>query len=170
MQFAASEYGVAGDDTFEIRNLAYTISLSDSGRVPGLGQIYKTHLSRDGDSYLSLIFRKTQDAVFVLHPSQSDEFTPAPRWIRLIELPLREGAIWFGDPERSVSFEVIDREDVETSLGVVRDCFRIRIHAEEPFLMDIWLAPDIGIVRWRRRLSATRFELSERVLDSMSAR
>ena len=112
---------------------------------------------------MSFFFRKTRDAVFVLPASHLDGLELTSGWVKLLELPLREGGFWYGDAENSASFEVMARETVETPLGRFRDCFRIRIHAPEPYLMDVWLAPDAGIVRWLRRFSGTRFEVSELV-------
>jgi hypothetical protein len=57
----------------------------------------------------------------------------------------------------------MSRENMETPAGRFRNCFRIRIHAPEPYLMDVWLAPDAGVVHWYRCFSASRFELSERI-------
>ena len=119
---------------------------------------------RDEESYLSFFFRKTRDAVFVLPASHLDGLGPTSGWMKLLELPLREGAFWYGDEARSLSFEVIAVETMETPAGSFRNCFRIWIHSPEPYLIDVWLAPDVGIVRWHRRLSASRFEVAERIL------
>ena len=48
---------------------------------------------------------------------------------------------WYGDEERTVSLEVMVREPAESPMGRFRDRFRIRIHAPEPYLMEVWLAP-----------------------------
>ena len=113
---------------------------------------------------MSFFFRKTRDAVFVLPASHLDGLEPTSGWVKLLELPLREGAFWYGDEEHLVSFEVMARETVELTMGRFRDCFRIRIHAPEPYLMDVWLAPDAGVIRWSRRFSSSRFEIAERTL------
>jgi hypothetical protein len=102
--------------------------------------------------------------VFALPASHLDGLEPTSGWAKLLELPLRAGAFWYGDEEHSVSLEVMAAETVETPLGRFRGCFRIRIHASEPYLVDVWLAPDVGIVRWNRRFSASRFEVAERTL------
>lgn len=102
--------------------------------------------------------------MFALPASHLDGLEPTSGWAKLLELPLRAGAFWYGDEEHSVSLEVMAAETVETPLGRFRGCFRIRIHASEPYLVDVWLAPDVGIVRWNRRFSASRFEVAERTL------
>jgi hypothetical protein len=55
------------------------------------------------------------------------------------------------------------RDSVEIPAGRVRNCFRIRVHAPNPYLMDVWLAPDAGIIRWQRTFSAVRSENSVRI-------
>ncbi len=163
MRFAATEYRVVGSDTARTASPTYGAVVKDTLLAAGLGRAYQFRMTRDGEPYLSLFLRKTRYAVFVLPAPRLDELEATQGWVKLLELPLRDGAIWYGDSERSVSFEVVAREDVMTSAGPVRNCFRVRIHADEPYLMDIWLAPAIGVVRWYRRLSASRFELSERI-------
>jgi hypothetical protein len=162
-RFAATEYEVVRTDTIAAENLTYAIAVTGSAIQPALGRVYEVRVTRDEEPYLSFFFRKTRDAVYVLPASHLDGLEPTSDWVKLLELPLRTGALWYGDAERSVSFEVLARETVETPAGRFRDCFRIRIHALEPYLMDVWLAPDIGIVRWTRSFSMARFELSERV-------
>lgn len=163
LRFAATEYEVVGNDTTRTESPTYAMAVTDSAFVPNLGRVYDIQVTRDEEPYMSFFLRKTRDGIFVLPASQVDEIEMAQGWVRLLEVPLRENALWYGDTERSVSFEVVAREDVMTSAGRVRNCFRIRIHADEPYLMDIWLAPDVGIIRWNRRLPASRYELSERL-------
>jgi hypothetical protein len=102
------------------------------------------------------LFRKTRDAVLVLPATYLDGLEPNLGRVRLTERPLREGAFWYGDPEHSVTFEVMVREDVVVPAGYFRDCFRIRIHADEPCTMNFRLAPNAGIVRRTRRFSVVR--------------
>jgi len=120
-------------------------------------------VTRDEDPYLSFYFRKTRNELFVLPASHLDGLEPTSGWVKLLELPLRVGSFWYGDAEHSISFEVMARGTVETSLGRFRDCFRIRIHAPAPYLMDVWLAPNAGVIRWQRTFSAVRSENSMRI-------
>lgn len=159
--YAATEYDIVLPDTTTTDGRTYTIAVTGSAVEPGLGKVYEVRITRDEEPYLSFYFRKTRSAVFVLPASHLDGLEPTSSWVKLLELPLREDGFWYGDAERSVSFEVMARETVETPMGRFRDCFRIRIHAPQPYLMDVWLAPDAGIVRWLRRFSGTRFEVSE---------
>jgi hypothetical protein len=161
-QYAANEYKVVPPDTIAAESKTYAIAVTGSAVEPGLGKVSEVRITRDGEPYLSFFFRKTHNAVFVL--PHLDGLEPTSGWVKLLELPLRAGAFWYGDEERSVSFEVMARETVETPMGRFRDCIRIRIHAPEPYLMDVWLAPDVGIIRWNRRFSASRFEVAERIL------
>ncbi len=162
-RYVASGYETVLLDTTEARGRTYAIAVTGSAAEPGLGRVCEMHITRDEEPYMSFFFRKTRNAVFVLLASHLDGLEPTSGWVKLLELPLREGGFWYGDAEHSVSFEVMARETVETPMGRFRDCFRIRIHAPEPYLMDVWLAPDAGIVRWLRRFSGTRFEVSELV-------
>ncbi|HTW90176.1 MAG TPA: hypothetical protein VMH22_00510 [bacterium] len=163
LRFAAAGYEVVGSDSVRTESLTYAIAVAGSTTQPGLGRVWEIRVTRNAEPYLSLFLRKTTNAVFVLPRAQPDEIEPSSDWLKLIELPPREGALWYGDAERSVSFEVLQRTDVETAAGRARNCFRIRIHADEPYLTDFWLAPDVGVIRWTRRLSASRFEVAERV-------
>ncbi len=95
------------------------------------------------------------------HPGRLE---PTSGWLKLLELPPRESAFWYGDAEHSVSFEVMARVDMETPAGHFRNCFLVRVHAAEPYLIDFWLAPNMGIIHWHRHLSAARFEVAERIL------
>ena len=162
-EFAASEYAVTQSDTTQTAVRTYTIAVTGSAVEPGMGRVYEVRINRDGEPYLSFLFRKTRDAIFLLPESHLDGLEPTYGWMKLLELPLRVGTLWYGDEERLASFEVMAREDAVTQEGSFRDCFRIRVHAPEPYLIDVWLAPDEGVVRWHRRFSATRFELAERV-------
>jgi len=163
-RYAATGYEILEADTLETESRTYAIAVTGSAVEPGLGKTYEVRIMRDEESYLSFFFRKTRDAVFVLPTSHLDGLGPTSGWMKLLELPLREGAFWYGDEARSLSFEVIAVETMETPAGSFRNCFRIRIHSPEPYLMDVWLAPDVGIVRWHHRLSASRFEVAERIL------
>jgi hypothetical protein len=162
-RYAAAEYEIVLPDTTATEARTYLIAVTGSAVEPGLGKVYEVRVARDGGPYLSLFFRKTREAVFVLPASHLDGLEPTSGWVKLLELPLREDGFWYGDAERSVSFEVMARETVETPMGRFRDCFRIRLHAPQPYLMDVWLAPDAGIIRWNRRFSSTRFEVVERI-------
>jgi hypothetical protein len=162
-RYAATSYEVVGPDTNEAGNLTHTIAVTGSAAEPGPGKAYEVRITRDEEPYLSFSFRKTRDAVFVLPTSHLDGLEPTSGWLKLLELPLRESAFWYGDAEHSVSFEVMARADMKTSAGRFRNCFRIRIHAPAPHLIDFWLAPDVGIIRWHRRFSASRFEVAERI-------
>jgi hypothetical protein len=147
----------------EQESLAYTIAVTGSAVEPGLGRVYEARITRNGEPYLSFFVRKTKNAVFLLPASHLDGLEPTSGWVRLLELPLREGAFWYGDAEQSESFEVKVREDVETPAGRFRNCVRIVAHAPRPYGFTFWLAPDAGIIRWTRHFSAVRFELSERI-------
>jgi len=162
-RYAAAEYRIAASDTSETDTTSYVIAVTGSAVEPGLGRAFAVRVTRAEEPYLSFFIRKARDAVSLLPASHLDGLEPTAGWVKLLELPLRRGAFWYGDDEHSVSLEVVARETVETPLGRFRDCFRIRIHAPEPYLMDVWLAPDAGIVRWLRRFPATRFEVSELV-------
>jgi len=162
-RYAATEFEVALPDTNAAESRAYAIAVTGSAVQPGLGKVYEVRITRDEEPYLSFYFRKTRNAVFVLPASHLDGIEPTSGWVKLLELPLREGAFWYGDQERSVSFEVMARDSVEIPAGRVRNCFRIRVHAPNPYLMDVWLAPDAGIIRWQRTFSAVRSENSVRI-------
>ena len=141
----------------------YAIAVTGSAVQPGIGKVCEVRITRDEEPWLSFFFRKTRDAVFVLPASHLDGLEPTSGWVKLLELPLREGAFWYGDAEHSVSFEVLARDSVKTPASRFRDCFRIRIHAPTPYLMDVWLAPDAGVVRWQRTFSSVRSENSVRI-------
>ena len=96
--------------------------------------------------------------MFVLPSSHLDGLKPTPGWVKLLELPLRENAFFHGDDENPLSLEAAAREDISVPGGAFRNCFRIRIHAAEPPIMDFRLAPNKRVVRWQRRLSRNRFE------------
>jgi hypothetical protein len=162
-RYAATEYEIFLPDTTATEARTYAIAVTGSAVEPGLGKVYEVRVARDGEPYLSFYFRKTRGAVFVLPASHLDGLEPTSGWVKLLELPLREGGFWYGDAERSVSFEIMARETVETPMGRFRDCFRIRLHAPQPYLMDVWLARDVGVVGWTRNFSAVRFESSERI-------
>jgi hypothetical protein len=162
-RYTAGECRTTTPDTVTAGTRTYVIAVTGSALEPGLGRTFEVRITRDEEPYLSFYFRKTRNAVFVLPASHLDGLEPAAGWLKLLKLPLRDGAFWYGDDEHSVSFEVMERGPIDTPAGTYRDCFRIRIHAPEPHLMDVWLAPDAGIVRWLRRFSATRFEISELV-------
>lgn len=162
-RYAANEYEVIPPDTTVTGSKTYAVALTGSAVKPELGKVYEVPITRDDEPYLSFFFRKTRDAVFVLPASHLDGLEPTSDWVKLLELPLREGAFWYGDEERSVSFELMARDSVEIPAGRFRKCFRIRVHAPNPYLMDVWLAPDAGIIRWTRNFSVVRFELSERI-------
>jgi hypothetical protein len=157
-RYAATGYEVVQTDTIETENLTYAIAVTGSGTEAGLGKVYEATITRDDESYLSFFFRKTKDAVSVLPAAHLDGLEPTSGWVKLLELPLRKDAFWYGDAEHSVSFEVMAREDISVPAGAFRNCFRIRIHAAEPYVIDFWLAPNKGIVQWQRRFSRTRFE------------
>jgi hypothetical protein len=157
-RYAATGYQVVGSDTIKTDSMSYAINVAGLGTEVGLGTVYEVRVTRDDEPYLSFYFRKTRDAVLVLPSAHLDGLEPTPGWVRLLELPLRKEALWYGDADHSVSFEVMAREDVSVPAGAFRNCFRIRIHAAEPYSMDFWLAPNTGIVQWRRRFSKTRFE------------
>ena len=144
-------------------SLAYAIGVTGSAVQPGLGKVYEVYVTRNGEPYLAFFFRKTTDAVFVLPASHIDGLEPTSGWIKLLELPLREGAFWYGDAEHSVSFDVKAREDIETPVGTFRSCFRVHVHAPAPYRFTFWLAPDAGIIRWIRTVSFARSETSERI-------
>jgi hypothetical protein len=147
----------------EYESLAYAISVAGSATAAGLGRVNEVLITRNDEPYMTFFLRKTKAALFALPASHLDGWEPTSGWVRLLELPLREGALWYGDEARAVSFEVMAREDIAVPAGRFRDCFRIRIHAAAPYAMDFWLAPDEGIVRWNRRLSPSRRELAERI-------
>jgi hypothetical protein len=162
-RYAATGSEVRQSQTIGTESLTYAIAVTGSAIQPGLGRVYDVRITRNEEPYLSLFFRKTRDAVFVLPASHLDGIEPTSGWVRLLELPLREGAFWYGDAQHSVSFEVMARDSVEIPAGRFRNCFRIRVHAPNPYLMDVWLAPDAGIVRWQRTFSSVRSENSVRI-------
>lgn len=157
-RYAAAGYEVVGTDTIVTENRTYAIVVTGSGIEAGLGKVYELRITRDDEPYLSFFLRKTRDAVLVLPAAHLDGRQPTSGWVRLLELPLRNDAFWYGDAEHSVSFEATAREDVFVPAGRFAHCFRIRIHAAEPYVIDFWLAPNAGIVQWQRRLSRNRFE------------
>jgi hypothetical protein len=163
-RYAATMYEVVGPDTIEAGNLSYAIAVTGSAVEPGLGRTSEVRITRNEEPHLSFFFRKTRDAVFVLPASHLDGLEPTSGWLKLLELPLCEGAFWYGDAEHSVSCEVMVRADMETPAGRFRNCSRVTVHAAMPYLIDFWLAPDVGIISWRRRFSASRFEIAERLL------
>jgi hypothetical protein len=162
-RYAATGCEVRKAHTIEAESLTYAIAVTGSAVEPGLGRVYEVRITRDDEPCMSLFFRKTRDALFVLPASHLDGFEPTSGWVKLLELPLREGTFWYGDAEHSVSFEVTARDSVEVPAGRFRDCFRIRVHAPNPYVTDLWLAPDAGIIRWQRTLSAVRSENSVRI-------
>lgn len=162
-RFAATEHEVLQPEAVDTQNPAYTIAVTGSAVEPGLGRVYEVRITRDEEPYMSFFFRKTRTAVFVLPASHIDGLEPTSGWIRFLELPLREGAFWYGDPERSVSFDVLAREDIVVPAGRFRNCYRIRVHAPAPHRFTFWLAPDAGIIRWARAFSIARSETSERI-------
>ena len=162
-RYAATGCEVRQPHTIEAESLTYAIAVTGSAVEPGLGRVYEVRITRDDEPYMSFFFRKTRDALFVLPASHLDGLEPTSGWVKLLELPLREGAFWYGDAEHSVSFEVMARDSVEIPAGRFRNCFRIRVHAPNPYLMDVWLAPDAGIIRWQRTFSAVRSENSVRI-------
>jgi len=131
----------------------------------GLGRVYAVRFTRDEESHMAFVFRKTKESVFVLPTSLFDVRAPASGWVRLLELPLRDGAFWYGSAEYGVSIEVLDRETVTVPAGTFRNCFRIRVRTDAPYAMDFWLAPNKGIVRWRRQLSKGRIETVQLLAD-----
>ena len=163
-RYAATAYEIDEPDTNEAGSLTYAIAVTGSAVEPELGRICEVRITRDEEPYLSFFFRKTGNAVFVLPTSHLDGLGPTSSWVKLLELPLREGAFWYGDQEHSLSFEVVALETGETPAGSFQDGFRVRIHAPVPYLIDFWLAPHVGIIRWHRRFSASRFEVAERIL------
>jgi hypothetical protein len=162
-RYAATGNEVRQSQTIETESLTYAIAVTGTALQPGLGRVCEVRITRNEEPYLSFFFRKTRDAVFVLPASHLDGLEPTSGWVKLLELPLREGAFWYGDAEHLVSFEVMARDSVEIPAGRFRNCFRIRIHAPNPYLMDVWLAPDAGVVRWQRTFSSIRSENSERI-------
>ncbi|MBM3331633.1 hypothetical protein FJY68_07265 [candidate division WOR-3 bacterium] len=162
-RYAATGCEIRPGQAIAADSVAYALAVTGSAIAPGLGRVYEVHLTRDEEPYLTFFFRKTRDAVFVLPATHLDGLEPTSDWVKLLELPLRQGALWYGDPERSVSFEVMSRDSVLIPAGRFRNCFRIRIQAPDPYRMDIWLAPDAGIVRWQRTLSAFLSENSVRI-------
>ena len=161
--YAATWYEVVQTDTIKTESRTYVIAVTGSAVEPGLGTVYEVRVTRDAEPYLLFFFRKTRDAVFVLPASHLDGLEPMSGWVKFLDLPLREGKFWYGDAERSVSFEVLAREDKETPAGRFRNCHPVRIHAPHPYTMTVWLAPDAGIVHWVRPFSAFRLEVSERI-------
>jgi len=101
--------------------------------------------------------------VYVMPASHVDGLEPVLSWFKFLELPLRDEALWYGDAERTVSFDVLAREDVAVPAGRFRNCFAIRVHAPPPYRFTLWLAPDAGIVRWTRTFSSARSEVVERI-------
>ena len=162
-RYAATGCEVLQPDTIETESLTYAIAVTGSAVEPRLGRVYEVRITRDDEPYMSFFFRKTRDALFVLPASHLDGLEPTSGWVKLLELPLRKGAFWYGDAEHSVSFEVMARDSVGIPAGRFRNCYRIRVHAPNPYLMDMWLAPDAGIVRWQRTFSAVRSENSVRI-------
>jgi hypothetical protein len=162
-RYAATEYEVVPPETTETETRTYTIAVTASAVEPGLGLVYEVRITHNEEPYLVFSFRKTRNAVFVLPTSHLGGIEPNSGWLKLLELPLRESAFWYGDAEHSVSFEAMARADTETPAGRFRDCFRVRVHAAEPYLIDFWLAPDAGIIRWHRRFSSSRFENADRI-------
>ena len=148
-------------ETGERESLAYTIAVTGSAVEPGLGRVWEVRITRNQEPFLSFFVRKTKDAVFILPASHLDGLELTSGWVKLLELPLRADAFWYGDAEHSVSFEVMAREDLVTPAGRFRNCFRLQIHAPEPYVITFWLAPDAGIVRWNRRFTAHRREVTE---------
>jgi hypothetical protein len=159
--YAGAEYRVEQDDTTAAGEVSYALLVRASLLQPSLGRVYAVELARDGENWMSFFFRKTRDAVFVMPGSHLDGYEPTPGWEKMLGLPLRAGAFWYGDIERSLSFEVMAREDVRLERGLCRGCFRLRVHAPEPWTLDLWLAPGSGIVKWARRLGPSRFEAVE---------
>ncbi len=159
-RYATTVYEVAETDTVGTEGLTYEIAVTGSGMEAGLGKVYEVRITRDDEPFLSFFFRKTRDAVFVLPASHLDGLEPTAGWEKLLELPLRKDAFWYGDAGHSVSFEVLAQEAVSVPAGTFH-CFRVRLHAAEPWTLDFWLAPDAGVVKWHRRFSKTRFEKTE---------
>ncbi len=146
----------------ECESLAYAVSVTGAAAAAGLGRVHRVLVTRNDEPYVTLFLRKTRAALFVLPASHLDGLEPTSGWIKVLELPLRAGAAWHGDAERSVLFEVLGCEDVAVPAGQFRDCVRIRMRAA-PYAMDLWLAPGEGIVQWHRRFSSSRRELSQRI-------
>jgi|GEM_PF-1641890 hypothetical protein len=162
-RYAAVRCEVRPPHEITSESLTYALAVTGSAVQPGLGRVYEVHLTRGEEPYLSFFFRQTRNAVFVLPAAHLDGLEPTAGWLKLLELPLREGAFWYGDAERSVSMEVAARDSVQVPAGRFRECFRVRLHAPDPYRMDIWLAPDAGIVRWQRTLSSVRSEHAVRI-------
>jgi hypothetical protein len=156
---------VVPPDTATAESFAYAIAVTGSSVEAGLGRVYAVRFTRDEESHMAFVFRKTKEAVLVLPSSLFNRLEPASDWVRLLELPLRAGAFWYGSAEYGVSVEVLSREAVTVPAGTFRNCFRIRVRTDAPYAMDLWLAPNSGIVQWRRRLSRGRVETVQLLAD-----
>ncbi len=70
------------------------------------------------------------------------------------------------DAAHSVSFAGLARADSSVPAGTFRNCFRTRMHASEPYVMDFRFAPNVGIVPGQRRFSRNRFETARLRVES----
>jgi hypothetical protein len=125
---------------------------------PGLGRVAVVELSRDPFYGTTWYLRKRHNEVWLHLPGASGPDLDAPSdWVKILSPPLRPERSWLGNRTWGVGFEVRALEDITTPAGSFRRCVRIRVSGEGD-VIDYWLAPNAGLVRWQRRLGPGRIE------------
>jgi hypothetical protein len=156
---------IGEQDSAVVAEHAYLFDFTAPRTEPGLGKLQAVEFRRDSGEPSTWYFQRRRDGVWLLLPGVANaDVPPVPGWLKVLELPLRAERIWYADAERGAAFELVGFEDVAVPAGNFARCARIRVHTGEArALIDFWLAPGAGLVRWRRRLGAGRVEISELV-------
>jgi hypothetical protein len=158
---------VALPDSSIIEKHTYTFAFAGTRSEPGFGRLHVVEFGRDLGSASTWLFQRRRDGVYLLLPGvAADDVPTVPGWLKIVEFPMRAERMWYADDQHGAAFELLGFERASVPAGSLNRCARIRAHTGESHsLLDFWLAPDQGLIRWERRLSRNRVEVSERMSD-----
>ncbi len=120
--------------------------------VPGLGRLWVVEYALDSGPPAVSFFRRTEDAVTQVVPGDTGE----PSELTLLSLPLTVGLKWFDTERRDLVMEVVALDTLVLGNDTFPDCFEVVTRGPGSDSARLWLAPNIGAVKWERYRSFRR--------------
>jgi hypothetical protein len=140
---------IQGTDTTETTEVKVVEIVHGQKEVPGMGKCWVVESPRDTGHSSYSFFRKSDDGVIQLMPTNADK---PPAEILYLALPLAKGLKWYDTKAQGEVMEVTAQETVRVSAGIYPDCYVVAVKSTRTgWNMTQWLAPNVGAVKWENR-------------------
>lgn len=143
---------IAGPDTSETARVRLAERVVGEEDVKGMGRLWVIEQPADSGPPMWSYFRRTRDAVLQVMVNNAGDTAG----LKFLSLPLRKGLKWTFSEAQGLQSEVIGFDSLIIGSDTFPDCFEIVTESERmEWVGRMWLAPNIGPVKWENRVALT---------------